>query len=65
MLERIRPRFGLGIRNLFHIYRPLLETWKLYDNTKRNPRLIAEETYGPLTGNDLRRMAETGKLKPR
>lgn len=46
--EVIRRRFGLGIRNLFQIYRPLLDSWKLYDNTKRNPQLIAEEIYGTL-----------------
>ncbi len=38
----IRRRFALGIRNLFRLYRPLLDRWRLFDGSELPPRLIAE-----------------------
>ena len=36
----IRRRFGLGLRNLESIYKPLVDAWILYDNSGGVPRLI-------------------------
>ena len=38
----IRRRFKLGLRNFHEIYRPLLDSWQLYDNSGPEPRLIEE-----------------------
>jgi predicted ABC-type ATPase len=32
--ETIRRRFGRGIRNFLDLYRPLANTWRVYDNSK-------------------------------
>lgn len=45
-------RFHLGIRNLATLYRPLLDHWRLYDNTGARPHLAAEEKDGELTVAD-------------
>jgi predicted ABC-type ATPase len=39
----IRRRFDAGLRNLFRLYRPILDQWELYDASKFPPRLIASE----------------------
>ncbi|HAA33387.1 MAG TPA: Zeta toxin family protein [Cyanobacteria bacterium UBA8553] len=40
--ETISRRYHAGIRNFFHLYRPLTDTWRFYDNSDTaNPRLIA------------------------
>jgi hypothetical protein len=49
-------RFQLGIRNLATLYRPLLDHWRLYDNTFARPHLVAEEEDGEL------RVADAGRL---
>ncbi len=41
----IRRRFAAGLRNLFGLYRPLLDAWCLYDASKLPPRVIAEYRY--------------------
>ncbi|MEI9895817.1 MAG: hypothetical protein WDN28_18530 [Chthoniobacter sp.] len=38
----LRRRFRLGLRNLFALYRPFLDSWALYDNSERKPRKIAQ-----------------------
>jgi len=38
----LRRRFRLGLQNLFSLYRPLLDSWALYDNSEQNPRKIAQ-----------------------
>jgi predicted ABC-type ATPase len=50
-------RFRLGIRNLAGLYRPLLDYWRLYDNTKQEPHLVAEEERGVLRVVDATRLA--------
>lgn len=40
--ETIRRRYRAGLRNLVHLYQPLVSTWRLYDASERVPRLIAE-----------------------
>jgi predicted ABC-type ATPase len=44
----IRRRFGLGIRNLFYLYRPLLDAWWLYDASHLPPTVIAQEQHSEL-----------------
>jgi predicted ABC-type ATPase len=40
--ETIRRRYLGGLKNFFELYRPLTETWTLYDNSsKSGPRLVA------------------------
>ena len=40
--EIIRRRFKAGLKNFFHLYRPLADTWFFYDNSGGgNPRLLA------------------------
>jgi len=42
----IRRRFELGMRNLFQLYRPLLDAWWLYDASELPPTIIAKEEGG-------------------
>ena len=35
--------------NLFHLYRPLLDSWILFDNSEDTPVVIAREKSGILT----------------
>jgi len=41
-------RFHLGVRNLAELYRPLIDYWRLYENTGKHPYLVAEEEDGLL-----------------
>ncbi len=50
-------RFRVGIRHLAQHYRPLLHEWRLYDNTGREPHLVAREKDGVLTVIDTPRLA--------
>jgi predicted ABC-type ATPase len=50
-------RFHRGIRNLAERYRPLIDYWRLYDNTGDHPHLVAEETDGTLAIADAARLA--------
>jgi len=36
-------RFALGLRNLVTLYRPLLDEWRLYDNSGDYPELVVQE----------------------
>lgn len=41
----IRRRYGAGLRNFFQLYRPLVDTWRMYDNSSREGyELIAAES---------------------
>ncbi len=44
----VRRRFHKGIRHLLTRYRPLLDSWLLFDNSDTVPRLIAREELGQL-----------------
>ena len=35
-------RFRVGLQNLFSLYRPLLNSWALYDNSEQRPRKLAQ-----------------------
>jgi predicted ABC-type ATPase len=44
----VRRRFGKGLWNLFRLYRPLLDSWTIFDNSQETPRLIVSEAEGEL-----------------
>lgn len=45
--KTIRRRFRAGLQNLFRIYAPVVDTWRVYDNSKGNePELIASGSTG-------------------
>jgi len=39
----VRRRFIRGLHNLFYLYRPLLDSWIIFDNSADAPRVIADE----------------------
>lgn len=45
----IRRRYAAGVRNLFRMYRPILDGWWLYDASRLPPQLIASEEGQTLT----------------
>jgi len=45
----VRRRFSRSMANFFKVYRPLLDSWTLFDNSTTQPSLIAEEKGGKLT----------------
>lgn len=47
--EDVKRRFDRSIRNFLTLYKPLLDTWSLFDNSTASPRLIAKEEYGRIT----------------
>jgi len=51
-------RFAKGIRMLIEHYRPLLDHWRLYDNTGDNPDLVAVEKESVFTVVDAARLAQ-------
>jgi predicted ABC-type ATPase len=51
-------RFRLGVRNLAELYRPLIDYWRLFENTKDRPHLVAEEQAGVLRIVDGVRLAQ-------
>jgi predicted ABC-type ATPase len=44
----VRRRFAKGLRNLFRHYRPLLDSWTLFDNSTEVPHLVAAEEAGQM-----------------
>ena len=56
--EVSRRRFFKTIQNFFTIYRPVMHTWKLFQNELSGRRLIAVEKYGRLVARDRVRLAE-------
>src|ERR1035438_2830410 len=49
-----RRRFFKTIQNFLKLYRPLMDSWKLYDNDLPAPRLLAVEKLGRLVVRDQR-----------
>lgn len=45
-------RFHLGVRNLAELYRPLVDRWRLFENTGEKPYLVAEEEDGRFSVSD-------------
>jgi predicted ABC-type ATPase len=44
----VRRRFDKGLSNLFQLYRPLLDSWVIFDNSSDTPNMIAFEKLGQL-----------------
>jgi len=44
----VRRRYVGGIKNLFMVYRPILDSWTLFDNSPPNAYTTAKETDGHL-----------------
>lgn len=44
----VRRRFRRSIDNFFRLYRPLLDSWMLFDNSTVPPHLIAKAKYSKL-----------------
>ena len=40
--EMVRRRYRSGLRNFFRLYRPLASTWRLYDNSGAEPKMVAQ-----------------------
>jgi len=53
--EDVKRRFKRSITNFFKIYRPLLNSWLLFDNSEKEPKLIAKRgnSYIDVRNNDL------------
>jgi predicted ABC-type ATPase len=49
-------RFGKGILRLIESFRPLLDHWRLFDNSGDHPQLIVEEEDGVLKITDAARL---------
>lgn len=41
--EVVRRRFESGLRNFGAVYKPLVDSWALYDNSGSAPRILEEE----------------------
>ena len=50
-------RFGKGLRYLLQHYRPLVDHWRIFDNTGSNPHLLVEEQDGDLAIADVAGLA--------
>ena len=48
----VRRRFGRTLRNLFALYRPLLDTLHFFDNSSETPRLVFKDAAGQAIIND-------------
>jgi predicted ABC-type ATPase len=47
--EDVRRRYRRGVHNFLHLYRPLLDSWILYDNSGAWPRTVAIESAQELS----------------
>ena len=57
----VRRRFHKGLQNLFTRYRPVLDSWMLFDNSGAVPRLIAREEVRELRVFDQALLARMKK----
>jgi predicted ABC-type ATPase len=48
----LRRRFAVSLRNLFTIYRPVLDYWRLHASSVGRPRLLAHGSAAALTVED-------------
>lgn len=44
----VRRRFNRSLPNLFRLYRPLLDSWTIFDNSTASPNMVACEKSGVL-----------------
>lgn len=47
--EDVRRRYNAGIRNLFELYQPIVDSWWLYDASFPPPEVIANQDEGRLS----------------
>lgn len=48
----VRRRFGRCLKNFFRLYRPILSTWMIFDNSGARPSPVAVEKNGKLVVRD-------------
>jgi predicted ABC-type ATPase len=48
----VRRRFARGLKNLFEVYRPLFDTWSVYDNSTGKPKLVFAVEHGTINVED-------------
>ena len=48
----VRRRFRRSIENFLSVYKPLLDSWMLFDNSEEKPHLVAEKTGDKLSIKD-------------
>ena len=48
--ETIRRRYRTGLRNFFNLYESLASTWRLYDSSGSQPKLVANRLESQPTG---------------
>ena len=58
----VRRRFGRSVQHFFKVYKPLLDSWTLFDNSTTQPSLIAEEKGGKLIVVDAELFAKVRKM---
>lgn len=44
----VKRRFSRSLSNFFKLYKPILTSWVLFDNSSSIPEIIAEENNGKL-----------------
>ncbi len=44
--EVVTRRYQRSISNLVNLYLPIVDRWKIYDNTHAEPRVIARKEFG-------------------
>jgi predicted ABC-type ATPase len=57
----VRRRFTRSVSHFFCRYRPMLDSWMLFDNSVESPRLIAKEDEGVLTVLDNKLFSMIGR----
>ena len=57
----VRRRFGRSVQNFLRVYRPLFDSWTVFDTSTAPPALIAKEEGGKLTVEDADVFAEIVK----
>ncbi len=48
-VKDVKRHFSRGFYNFFKLYRPILDSWMLFNNSGATPTIIAEEKKGELT----------------
>ena len=53
--EDVKRRFERSLVNFFNVYRPSIDTWLLFDNSEKEPKLIAKKgnSHIDVRNNDL------------
>lgn len=69
-VETIRRRYFRSLRNLFNVYQPVADSWRVFDNARTKPALIARGGIGAETRvantkkwDDVRASAVQGEME--